>query len=230
MYTKRSILALLSVTVLVSAGYAADNAKYYGGHLCAYKEFDCVKVQRGDSWRKMFPDARIRAMVKRLNRTNMSMRSRPWIVVPKNLADINHHDLSPFPHTMQTDGEKLLLVSLKVHAFGAYDKKGVLIHWGPISGGKGWCSDINAPCTTATGSFRIIHKKGAECVSSRFPVEENGGAPMPYCMYFYRGFALHGSNLPGYHASHGCVRLFKEDAKWLNQHYVDKSTRIVVTQ
>ncbi len=45
---------------------------------------------------------------------------------------------------------------------------------------------------------------------------------MPYCMYFHKGFALHGSDdIPGYRASHGCVRMFIEDAKWLNQEFVE---------
>jgi len=48
---------------------------------------------------------------------------------------------------------------------------------------------------------------------------------MPYAMMFYqssRGIAywLHGGALPGYRASHGCIRLWKEDAQklceWFN--------------
>ena len=45
---------------------------------------------------------------------------------------------------------------------------------------------------------------------------------MPYCMYFHKGFALHGSNdIPGFRASHGCIRMFTDDAKWLNHEFVD---------
>ncbi|HVF20078.1 MAG TPA: L,D-transpeptidase family protein [Mycobacteriales bacterium] len=34
--------------------------------------------------------------------------------------------------------------------------------------------------------------------------------------YFYRGWAIHGSNsVPSYPASHGCVRVTRSDAKWL---------------
>jgi lipoprotein-anchoring transpeptidase ErfK/SrfK len=39
-------------------------------------------------------------------------------------------------------------------------------------------------------------------------------------MFFHRGYALHGSyDVPGYNASHGCVRMFVKDAKWLNQEF-----------
>ncbi len=51
---------------------------------------------------------------------------------------------------------------------------------------------------------------------------------MPYCMHFSGGYALHGSpTVPGYNASHGCVRLFTEDAKWLNQHFVDIGSTVI---
>ncbi len=34
--------------------------------------------------------------------------------------------------------------------------------------------------------------------------------------YFYRGFAIHGSNsVPGREASHGCLRITRTDAKWM---------------
>ena len=35
-------------------------------------------------------------------------------------------------------------------------------------------------------------------------------------MYFYRGWAIHGSpSVPAYPASHGCVRISNADADWL---------------
>ena len=43
---------------------------------------------------------------------------------------------------------------------------------------------------------------------------------MPYCMFFHEGYALHGGTLPGHHASHGCLRLYTEDAEWLNEMFV----------
>ena len=36
---------------------------------------------------------------------------------------------------------------------------------------------------------------------------------------------MHGSDdMPGYRASHGCVRMFVEDAKWLNHEFVEISS------
>lgn len=52
---------------------------------------------------------------------------------------------------------------------------------------------------------------------------------MPYCMFYSDGYALHGSyNLPGYHASHGCVRILPEDAKWLRHEFIESETLVTV--
>ena len=203
---------------------------YYGKALCAYPDFTCVQVRSGDTWVRLFPNPVEREIVKRLNRTNMALRYRSWIVVPKNLKTINHLDLSPLPVKLASSNRRTLLVNLGVQAFGAYDKNGDLVHWGPISGGRDWCEDVGRPCRTLTGRFSIIRKQGAECESSKFPIETNGGAPMPYCMHYYRGYALHGSTLPGFHASHGCVRLFLDDAKWLNEEFAKIGTKVIVTR
>ena len=85
-------------------------------------------------------------------------------------------------------------------------------------------------CGTPTGSFRVITKtRYRMCfhrISSRRTNGESGGALMPYCMHFFRGYALHGSyDVPGYRASHGCVRMFIEDARWLNEEFVDLPVR-----
>lgn len=228
---KKSIIISMCAVAVVLAGLStqAFAQRYYGSHLCGYPGFKCIKVTRGQTWEKLFRDSRDREIVKRLNRTNMPLQYRSWIIVPTNLNSINILDLSPFPLHRDTNGHKLLLVSLGQQAFGAYDANGELVHWGPISGGKGYCPDIGRNCTTATGDFKVYRKQGTECVSSRFPIETDGGAPMPYCMHFKGGFALHGSTLPGYHDSHGCVRLFFDDAKWLNQDFVSIGTRVLVT-
>ncbi len=54
---------------------------------------------------------------------------------------------------------------------------------------------------------------------------------MPYCMFFHGGYALHGSyELPGYNASHGCVRMYKADAEWLNQSFLRIGSKVIVSR
>lgn len=231
---KKKIAVSLITVMLLIAGLGTStitsaNPRYYGQFLCGYTGFKCVKVRRGDTWERLFSNARERAIVMRLNRMNMPVKYRNWIIVPTNLHGLSNMKLSPFPLHRDTNGRKLIFVNLTDQAFGAYNANGKLVHWGPVSAGRGACPDVAGGCFTSTGSYTIFRKQGPECVSSKFPLETDGGAPMPYCMHFNGGFALHGSTLPGYNASHGCVRLFFEDAKWLNQDFASIGTRVIVT-
>ncbi|HRE32591.1 MAG TPA: L,D-transpeptidase, partial [Candidatus Berkiella sp.] len=89
-------------------------------------------------------------------------------------------------------------INLSHGTWAAYDSQGELVNSGRVSGGRSYCSDINKKCKTATGTFKIYEKRGASCKSKIFPVGK-GGAPMPYCMFFHQGFAMHGSNaVPNY--------------------------------
>lgn len=223
---------ILSTTLLLgfTVSSPANNPPkpYYGKELCDYPGFRCVKVKRGQTWDRLFPDLRERELVKRLNRTNLPLYMRHWIVVPENLSRLSHLEISPFPHYREAQNHKLILVDLSLHAFAAYNKNGQLVHWGPISGGKPICKKTGESCATITGDFRITRKDNAECISNTYPESTNGGAPMPFCMFFKGGYAMHGSTLPGYHNSHGCVRLFYDDAKWLNHHFAKVGTRVIV--
>jgi lipoprotein-anchoring transpeptidase ErfK/SrfK len=63
---------------------------------------------------------------------------------------------------------------------------------------------------TPTGTFRILQKK----VHHRSTTYDN--APMPYMQRLtWSGVALHAGALPGYPASHGCIRLPRKFAKKL---------------
>lgn len=131
---------------------------------------------------------------------------------------VNAYNYAPFPERISAGN--IIKVDLGKLAWAAYDSQGYLVRWGEASGGKRYCADIRRGCRTVTGTYTIYRKQGPGCKSSRFPVGR-GGAPMPYCMHFKGGYAMHGGNVPGYNASHGCVRLHYEDARWLNQEFVD---------
>lgn len=219
----RLIMLFISLFGL-GLGYAMNDAygksRYYGQNLCHSSKYYCITVQRGDTWHKLFPNKKQRELVMRLNRTNIALYYRKWILVPHNLSNANLMSISPFNRKIKPRKDKLVLIDLKKHAFAAYDADGYQVHWGPISGGKGWCTDVGKPCHTVIGRFKVERKQGGECESKTFPLP-NGGAEMPYCMFFYKGYAMHGSQLPGFHASHGCVRMLNEDAKWMNTNFIE---------
>ena len=128
---------------------------------------------------------------------------------------------APLPMHMQTHGEKLILVDPNEHYWGAYNSQGKLIRWGIASAGADWCTDSDHSCRTKTGIFRIYSLGESNCISTKFPIPD-GGAPMPYCMYFTNGQAIHGSSETILdNESHGCVRIHIDEAKWLRHHFAE---------
>lgn len=216
------------------------NAKTrYGTSLCKVDGYSCHKIKYGESWHKLFPDPDERDIVRRINRLNIRLYKGLTIAIPDNLESTTIYDYSPFPRNIEATNEKAIYISQSKLAWAAYDENGELIWWGPISSGANRCSGVSGSCHTPGGSYRLIRKQGEECVSTAFPKRAdgfNGGAPMPYCMHFFRGYALHGSStVPGYRASHGCIRMFIEDARWLNEEFIDipysdeyKGTKVII--
>lgn len=134
-----------------------------------------------------------------------------------------------FPSTRPASGTPVFIYDPKLLAWAAYDSRGQLVRTGAGSGGKNYCPDVGRPCHTPVGSYRIFSKFGADYVSSVFPIETGGGAPMPYAMFFKGGFAIHGSyNVPNYNASHGCIRVIPEDARWLNNAFLTRGSLVIV--
>lgn len=196
-------------------------ASRYGEQYCHKAGYTCIKVKHGQSWTSLFPNKYDREVVQRLNRMNTGLYAGMRLAVPVDLANTNLIDISPFPATMAPTNHKVIIVDPKLLAFGAYDANGTLMHWGPISAGQNYCKDLKRRCHTTTGTYYVYTKQGAGCKSKKFPIGK-GGAPMPYCMFFHGGFALHGSpNVPGYNASHGCIRMYTEDAQWLNTQFIN---------
>jgi L,D-transpeptidase catalytic domain len=100
------------------------------------------------------------------------------------------------------DGPTLVYVDLARQRATVY-RNGVRIGVSTISSGKKGNS-------TPTGVFTILQKNK----DHRSRTYDN--APMPYMQRLtWRGVAMHAGNLPGYPASHGCVRLPLEFAKRL---------------
>lgn len=223
---RKLFLNFLLINLLFGTAVASNFSKrYYGFHLCDKAEFSCKKVKRGNTWKKLYPNDNHRHMIKKLNRTNLPVHHRPYYVEPDSLIGTSYFDLSPMPASVSGHNEKVVIIDLSQQAFAAYDSNGTKLRWGPISGGKSYCPDVGRSCRTITGKFRVYRKGGPGCKSRKYD-----NAPMPYCMFFHKGFAMHGSTLPGYHASHGCVRMFNDDAYWLSKQFVDIGTKVIVTK
>lgn len=96
-------------------------------------------------------------------------------------------------------------------------KDGELVAAAPVSTGR-------RGHPTPVGTFRILQKQ----VHHRSNIYSN--APMPYMQRLTTyGIALHAGHLPGYPASHGCIRLPWSFAKKLYG-MTDFTTRVTVTR
>jgi hypothetical protein len=112
---------------------------------------------------------------------------------------------SPFPLVL--DGRaalpKLLLISIRVQAFAAYEQ-GKLVRWGPTSTGR-------KETPTPVGLFHT-NWKDKERTST---VNEEWLLTWYVNLENRLGVSLHQYALPGRPASHSCIRLLEEDARWL---------------
>lgn len=97
------------------------------------------------------------------------------------------------PH-LAPEGPVMVIVSLKTQRAYAY-RNGVPIGVSTVSSGK-------KGHATPTGIFTVLQK----AVHHKSNLYAN--APMPFMQRLtWDGIALHAGNLPGYPASHGCIRL-----------------------
>lgn len=227
----KSIILILFITITVFTKSAFAGEKYYNKQLCSNSGYTCIKIKPGYTWNRLFPDVRKQAIVKKINRMNVELTPGMILALPNNLEQMDPLLFSPFPARIVPFDRTVIIIDLDDQAFAAYDILGSLVNWGPVSAGRDYCPDVGRGCRTPTGRYFIQSKEGPGCISSKYPIPY-GGAPMPYCMFFHGGYALHASSdVPGYNASHGCVRLFYEDALWLNKKFVEighKSTEVII--
>ena len=144
------------------------------------------------------------AVVLKVNRIDLAhVRDRDSLIVPDSVASFLA--LSPFPRELssQRARHKLLLVSLRVQAFGVYDS-GALARWGPTSTGRESVPTPEGLYHTNWKEKQRVSTFNDEWLLKWYVNLEN-----------FLGISLHEYDLPGYPASHSCVRLHADDAQWL---------------
>src|SRR3546814_2979593 len=113
-------------------------------------------------------------------------------------SDLTTQNLQPGQFLFRSEAAPecpvIIVVSLSKQRAYVY-RNGVLIGISTISSGT-------AGHETPTGIFTILQKK----VDHKSNLYDD--APMPYMQRLtWSGIAMHAGNLPGYPASHGCIRL-----------------------
>src|SRR5277367_3537607 len=121
--------------------------------------------------------------------------------VDKNAEQLTNGEFNWFPERSES-GPIIVIVSLPDQRVYVY-RNGVRIAASSCSTGK-------LGHATPTGEFKILQKDKNHRSSTY------NNAPMPYMNRLtWSGIALHAGQLPGYPASHGCVRLPKEFSELL---------------
>jgi hypothetical protein len=133
------------------------------------------------------------------------------IKVPEDLRQV--HDFTPMPERyLPADHDrKFIFVNLTEQFLGSYDY-GKLVMSFPISSGK----DADPALRTPDGLFKVTAYDRLHS-SSVYDIEgTNTPYPMHYALRFFinpkKNIAawIHGRDVPGYAASHGCIGLYDE--------------------
>ncbi|MBI5913366.1 L,D-transpeptidase family protein [Candidatus Azambacteria bacterium] len=178
------------------------------------QSFYFEKVKKGGTLWKMFGGHW--KTVAKINRISPErIKEGMTLKVPSDWEAAEHD--TPVPRELAGLEGKLILIDLGAQAFGAYEN-GALVLWGPISSSAGRVEcgrahEKKRRCITPTGNFCVLGKD-RDRISSKYP-PPNGGAPMKYAIRFYGDYWIHAGALPGRPDSHGCIRVFLDDAQWL---------------
>ncbi len=143
------------------------------------------------------------------------------LVVPDTLTG-DLMDYSPFPNSLEIFDSipKAVLISRRVQAVALYEK-GKMITWGPASTGK---QSTQTPAGLYYGNYKAKRK-----ISTI-----NKDWIMPYYFNYMNreGIGTHKYSLPGYPASHGCVRLREQEAvsiyDWADQWKLNSNEQVVL--
>jgi hypothetical protein len=205
----------LMMAALLSVPAQADSPKKHRG-LCeihypsdAMLEWDCRVIPSGTSLETLFGERWID--VARFNRIDRR-HARPGlsIKVPRRLEDLVAFNPLPSLYHAAEQDEKFILIDLAEQFLGAYEF-GALRFATPIASGDG----LNE---TPTGEFRLTaaHRQHQSCL---YMIEGTDRPyPMNYALRFHVNregvsYWIHGRDMPGYPASHGCIGLYDESMR-----------------
>ncbi|MBZ9730495.1 L,D-transpeptidase [Salegentibacter sp. JZCK2] len=157
-----------------------------------------------DSLKNSFSEEE-RKLVYALNRIDEHrIKTGTKLIIPDSLVkDIKLY--SPFPKNLNLldSIDKTVVISQRVQAFALYEN-GNLLHWGPVSTGK---QTTGTPSGLYYGNYKAKRK-----IST---IDESWIMPYYFNFMNFEGIGTHEYTLPGYPASHGCVRMYREDAKFI---------------
>jgi hypothetical protein len=126
------------------------------------------------------------------------------VVVPKEFyEDMRAYSLFPQYYHGARDIPKLILVSNRWQCYAAYEN-GVQERFAAANTGK-------EKTPTFPGRYALVWKQELRKSS----LDSTWIMPFTWNFHRYAGSAFHKFDMPGYAASHSCIRQFLDDAEWL---------------
>ncbi len=169
-------------------------------------QWECRTLRPGETLETLFGEQWV--AVARFNRIDRRhIHAGLSIKVPKQIDDVEYFAPLPLLYLAAEQDKRFILINLSEQFLGAYEY-GILRFAVPIASGNGHDE-------TPTGEFRLTaaHRAHQSC---RYPVEGTDRPyPMNYALRFHINregvsYWIHGRDLPGYPASHGCIGLYDE--------------------
>ena len=174
-------------------------------------EWDCVKITSKSTPYRIF--GKLWQDGLRFNRMDRRhFLAGMWVKVPKRMAEIKNFNPMP-PYWSEADNlPQFILIDQNEMFLGAYEY-GKLVFSFPVAVGT---DEFRLP-----NGFYRIDAFDAWHESSLYPVDDGTyrGYPMHYGLRFHidkqedgwTSYWIHGRDLPGYPASHGCIGLYDEE-------------------
>jgi hypothetical protein len=163
-----------------------------------------TRNERAGNLQERFTDSQL-ALLEKLNRADVEqLEQLSEVVVPLSWSeDELSYSVLPLRYPSSAAWPTFLVVYLPGQVFGAYEF-GHLVRWGPVSTG----SQSNP---TSAGLFALNWRSTGRAST----VDPDWFMRWYFNFGNREGLAFHAHPLPGYPASHGCVRLLERDAQWL---------------
>jgi lipoprotein-anchoring transpeptidase ErfK/SrfK len=202
---RRVFLAAMAIAILITVRpVPAQDAQPLTDPAIRYRSVPIEGPQSVTALRKQL-GAEGFLLVLKINRLDLEhVRQGTSLLVPERVAELL--SFSPFPLSVPIDispASRLLVVSRRVQAFAAYEN-GALVRWGPTSTGR---KETPTPVGLYHTNWRAKLRRSSD----------NAQWILPWLWNFdnARGVSFHQFDLPGYPASHACVRLLEDDARWI---------------
>ncbi len=198
------LIFFMTLSIYSEANYYTDMIKIDRKTYVAVTQQKMLNKTLIKEKRKAFNAARIRAykkMIKKIHREELGYREEKTVLQKKirsakDKERIMEKSLSSIP------GDVHIRVNRRQQTMEVYKGKTLIYSWLCSTGKNGF--------TTPQGHYHPYH------TTKMHYSRKWNNSPMPYSVFYYKGFAIHGTNYIrslGRRASHGCIRLSTRNAR-----------------